>query len=196
MPKLLNLRPDTANSTVHKEQNKQQKRRCQQVRQILTKTNLEKDVAAINVIGSNKQNQNLSKARQLLRTSSVSLVVVRGTYIWQRSGRGIRPLYDLVTEEEHNLKGGALADIVIGKAAALLILYAGLTSAYARVMSRPAYNLLVHNNVDVVPDVIVEGILNRDQTGPCPMESLTTNLNIPGQAYRLIGQKLQKWRNQ
>lgn len=137
--------------------------------------------------------KDLNKARKVLEESSASLVVVHDHQTWQRFGRGIKPLYELLTEEGLRLKDGALADKVMGKAAALLILHAGIKSAYAKVISKPAYELLVDNNVLVTYDVIVEHILNRAQTGFCPMELLTSNITLPSEAYTIIGRQLQEW---
>ena len=79
-------------------------------------------------------------ARHALATEPVSLVLVCASQIYHRSGKGVAPLYELVTDPRpQQLKGGVLADKVVGKAAALLALYADLSAVYAGIMSKPAY---------------------------------------------------------
>ena len=133
-------------------------------------------------------------AQHILATEPSSLVLVCTSHIHQRSGRGIAPLYELVTESEpQQLKGGVLADKIVGKAAALLALYAGFSAVYADIMSTPAYDLLVQNNVLVAAGLVVDHILNRTKSGFCPMELLTADVTEPEEAYSIIGRQLQQW---
>lgn len=157
---------------------------------------LQKGRGLMVVINRLQATSDINRARNILANTSASLVVVRGSQTWQYFGRGIKPLYELLTIEGPKLKGGALADKVMGKAAALLTLHAGLASSYAKVMSRPAYNLLLANNINVTCDILVEHILNREQTGFCPMETLTANITDPDEAYRAVGEKLEQWANE
>lgn len=135
----------------------------------------------------------LRSAQQIMAATGSSLVVVSKSRVWQRAGQGIRPLYELLADERPNLEGAALADKVMGSAAALLVLHAGITSVYAQVMSKRAQKLLLGNNVYVDCDLLVQQILNRSRTEFCPMEIITADLWVPAQAYQVIGCKLDEW---
>jgi hypothetical protein len=136
----------------------------------------------------------LRRARDILAVEPVSLVIVSHCKIYRCSGKGITPLYRLITQLElQELKGAALADKVVGKAAALLALDVELSAVYADIMSKPAYDLLLRHNVLVDAGLIVEKILNRDRTGICPMESLTTDITLPENGRIKIGEQLRRW---
>ncbi|NLY50082.1 MAG: DUF1893 domain-containing protein [Firmicutes bacterium] len=137
--------------------------------------------------------QDLAKAKNLL--GSASLIAVKGNQVWQREGRGIRPLFDLITALGETLHGAVLADVVVGKAAALLAVYAGFRAVHARTLSGPALNVLKSHGVRVSYDILTERILNHDQTGFCPMEMLTHNIENPAAAYAAIATKLKEFRN-
>ncbi|MDK2855600.1 MAG: hypothetical protein PWQ41_1200 [Bacillota bacterium] len=130
----------------------------------------------------------LSRARALLGSSS--LVAVNGERVWRKEGRGIRPLFTLIEEAGAELFGASLADIVVGKAAALLAVFAGFRSVYARTLSKPALGVLVEHGLDIAYENLVPHILNRDKTGFCPLETLTLPIQDPKEAYQAIAAKL------
>lgn len=82
--------------------------------------------------------------------------------------RGIRPL--LQWYEEGRLEAAWLADRIIGKAAALLLILGGARGIYAQVMTRSAAELLQRAGIAAQWGSLVETIVNRKGDGPCPME--------------------------
>ena len=79
-----------------------------------------------------------------------------------------------------------LADKVIGKAAALLCLKAGIKIIYAGVISTPALEILKENCIPVGYGNEVTAIENRTKTGLCPMESLSRRVESPDVMYNKI----------
>ncbi|NLP18135.1 MAG: DUF1893 domain-containing protein [Firmicutes bacterium] len=119
-----------------------------------------------------------------------SLVLVKnGILIATKRGKGISPLLELI-EESTNLDGAYLGDKVFGRAAALLAIYAGFTGVYARVISKSALAFLQGRHLKVAYGRQVDTILNREGTGSCPMEKLTTTINSPRAAITRIKMKL------
>lgn len=84
--------------------------------------------------------------------------------------RGVLDLYDFVHSGDL-LCGAAVADKVIGKGAAALIVTGGVTAVYAQLISEPAYRLLIENGVAVRYALKVLNIMNRDRSGYCPLET-------------------------
>jgi Domain of unknown function (DUF1893). len=84
--------------------------------------------------------------------------------------RGIADLYDLLIHDAAFLTGASIADKVIGKAAAALIVIGGIKKVYTDVISSSALTLLRNAKVEVTFGQMVPFIQNRDQTGWCPME--------------------------
>ena len=69
------------------------------------------------------------------------------------------------------MKGASIADKVIGKAAAALIVLGGIGTVYADVISTPALTLLRNAGINVSFRTEVPFIENRDKNGWCPLES-------------------------
>lgn len=121
-----------------------------------------------------------------------SLVVVReGALLTYRQGRGIKPLLALL-EEGIVLEGTCLGDKVMGRAAALLAVYAGVKAVYTPIISRPALEVLHQHGVRVAYRCQVERILNRRGTSTCPMEELAIQIEDPADAPARIRGRLRE----
>lgn len=84
--------------------------------------------------------------------------------------RGVLDLHDFVHSGDV-LRGAAVADKVVGKGAAALLVVGGATAVYAQLISEPAYRLLTKNGVGVRYALKVPNIMNRDRSGYCPLET-------------------------
>lgn len=97
--------------------------------------------------------------------------------------RGVAPLMKLLKENKSQLKDSIVVDKVIGKAAALLMVYAEVKEVYTPVISSPALKFFKNNNIIIHYDKEVERIINRKGDGLCPMESLCLEIENPEEAY-------------
>ena len=130
---------------------------------------------------------NLNKAKTLLQDHS--LVLVKENDIYIEDDKGLKPLLSFINKNI-NLKGFSLADKIIGRAAAFLIIKLNIKEVYTKTISKGAYELLIDNNVDISYDNMVDKILNKDKTGLCPMEECVININNPEDAYNEIIKKI------
>ena len=80
----------------------------------------------------------VKKARKLLAEGGYTCVAVKNGSTCFSTERGVRPLLEWLEQPEAPLREAAVADKVIGKAAALLMVYAGVREVYAAVISEPA----------------------------------------------------------
>ncbi len=87
--------------------------------------------------------------------------------------RGVADLYYLLKHDAEFIKGASIADKVIGKAAAALMILGGIKQVYADVISQPALTLLQKYQTEVSYAQKVPHIINREKTGWCPLETLT-----------------------
>lgn len=83
--------------------------------------------------------------------------------------RGIAPMVGFI-KNETNLKGYSAADKIVGKAAAMLFIYSGVTAVHALTMSESAKALFEKHGISYSYDTLTERIINRAGTGICPME--------------------------
>ena len=88
------------------------------------------------------------------------------------SGRGVKDLLRLLHEEPAFLHGAFVADKVVGKGAAALMVLGGVAELYTDVISTPARTLLEQNGVTVTAEVESPNIRNRAGDGICPVEAL------------------------
>lgn len=90
--------------------------------------------------------------------------------------RGVADLYDLYQADSAFMKGAAIADKVIGKGAAALMVLGGFKTVYADIISTPALALLCKAGIETTFAQEVPHIINRDKTGWCPLETACMEL--------------------
>jgi hypothetical protein len=79
-----------------------------------------------------------------------------------------------------------VADRVVGKAAALLCLYARATAVFAVIASEKGVEMLKKNNVLCRFENMVPYILDSKKSGICPFEKLVINISNPDEAYEKL----------
>lgn len=121
----------------------------------------------------------------LLHEGNHSLVVANGE-VCTFDGRGVSDLYNLFKKNPHFLKGASIADKVVGKAAAALMISGGVKEVFTDVISRPALNLFAVSEVRVGYDIIVPHIINRTKTGWCPLETRCRDCLTPQECLEQI----------
>ena len=129
------------------------------------------------------------EVRDLLRSGNHSLVIDNGE-VRTFDGKGVKDLLRLLDEEPQVLKGAKIADKVVGKAAAALMVLGKVREVYAELISTPAVELLRKYGVVVSFGNETDHIMNRDQTGWCPMETACRNVDSPTDMLRAIKQKM------
>lgn len=122
---------------------------------------------------------------RLLHEGGHSLVVSNGR-VRTFDGRGVADLYGLLNGDLEFLSGAVVADKVVGKAAAALMILGGVGAVHADVLSRPALELFVAAGVEPAFDRLVDHIINRTKTGWCPLESRCRDCRTPEECYRQI----------
>ncbi len=100
--------------------------------------------------------------------------------------RGVRDLMNFLKQTPEVLKGALVADKVVGKGAAALMVLGGVKGIYADVISVKAFELLDKSGVDAGYGVIVENIINREGTGTCPVETLCSDCATAEECLPLI----------
>ena len=136
----------------------------------------------------------MEKIIDLLHSGGYSCVIGNGAEIRTFTQRGVADLYDLFRQEPSFMKGACIADKVIGKAAAGLMVLGGIRRVYADVISQPALTLLHDANVEVTYIRLVPFIENRDKSGWCPLETACHEFSTLEEIFRIIENFLSKMR--
>ena len=97
-------------------------------------------------------------------------MIRQGNQVRTFTQRGVADLYHLLTTDAPFLLGCSIADKVVGKGAAALMVIGGVAKVYADVISAPALALLKESGIAVSYAEVVEGIRNRAGTDMCPVE--------------------------
>lgn len=118
--------------------------------------------------------QSLQIAIKKLEQEALSFILVKeGVVLKKSKEKGVKPILDVYKEGISLFEGGAVADKVIGRAAAILLREGKVTKVYGELMSEEAINVLESGNIEYSYNKKVENILNRDKTDLCPMEKLS-----------------------
>lgn len=115
---------------------------------------------------------------KLLHEGQHSLIVANGT-VSTFDGRGVSDLYNIFKRNPEFLRRASLADKVVGKAAAALMVLAEVKEVYADVVSQPALDLLRNNNILLSYGIVTPHIINRTRTGLCPLETRCQGSETP-----------------
>jgi len=133
----------------------------------------------------------LELAAQEFKSQGYSLAVVKNQEILFASRKsGLLPLLEAAEHLKEQLRGSALADKVIGKAAALLCLHFKISALYTPLLSQPAQKLLEKSGIHLIADSLTARILAPGGESTCPMEELTWMVDEPAQGYTLITQRI------
>lgn len=131
----------------------------------------------------------LEKAQALLASGDYTCAVCRGSEIYTTHQRGVKPLLTWL-DDGIDLKNASAADRVVGRGAAFLYCLLGVKEVHARVMSRPAAQVLTAHGITALAETFVEGIINRKGTGPCPFEAAVMDITDPQDALTAIRKKM------
>ncbi len=109
----------------------------------------------------------------------------KDTVIFESNRNWIYPLFDLnklLETGNYNPAHIYVRDKVVGKAAALLIIYMGIRKLDAGILSELAREQLEKHHIDYTCDTEVERI-------QCKTEDLLKNEDDPARAYQLLAQR-------
>lgn len=126
--------------------------------------------------------------QETIRTRTATLCAADETgLVVSISGTGIQPLL-MTAEQPHGLEHRGLdwGDWMVGKAAALLLLLMDPRAVFGAFMSVDAQAVLNRARVPYSCDHMIPSVLNRDGTGPCPMEMAVHGVEDPSAAVEAL----------
>ena len=130
------------------------------------------------------QNQDVELAKLKLIEEDLSLVIVKkGKVIFETKRQGINGFLQAIEKLDKNLVATSAADKIVGVAAAMLCVYAGVTSVFALTISEQGIKVFEANNIAYRFEKKVPNILNRDKKDACPFEKLAIDSGNSEEAY-------------
>lgn len=122
--------------------------------------------------------KDIELAKSLLDKKNQAIVIVKeGRVIFSSDGKGIKPIYTALNEFKDELRGSSIADKVVGKAAAMICAYADIKELDTKLISENAISVLENTSIIYNYEKSVPYIKNRDQSGMCPVETLSLKVN-------------------
>ena len=135
--------------------------------------------------------KNLNYIKEILLKENHTIVIMKkNASVITSDDRGVSPLIKLLKEDKLQLQDSIIADKVIGKAAAMLMIYGGVKEVYTPIISLPAIKIFNINNVKINYDKEVDRIINKKGDGLCPMETLCLDIDNPEEAFEVISNKI------
>ncbi|PKM74405.1 MAG: DUF1893 domain-containing protein [Firmicutes bacterium HGW-Firmicutes-16] len=137
----------------------------------------------------------IEKAKELFAGGEFTCVLVKDDKIYSSNLSGIAPMVGFI-KDGVDLSGFSAADKIVGKAAALLFVLAGVKEVFASVLSKKAEAVFTKHGVLYSCETSADAIINRAGTGPCPMENAVNGVDDPRKAYDSIIRTLDILRNE
>lgn len=113
-------------------------------------------------------------ATQILKDTGCSLVVEKDGETTTYNKKGVRDLVWLLDNEPERLCAAQIADKVVGKAAAGLMVQGRVREVYAEVMSQQALPLFDEAGIPYTYGILVEHIA-APEDGRCPLEKIVAH---------------------
>lgn len=122
----------------------------------------------------------------LLHKGNHTLVVANGDDVRTFGRRGVADLFELLASEPEFLRGASVADKVVGKGAAAMMILGGIGRLHTDIISDAAIELFRDSGVEISYDTRVPFIANRDHSGRCPVETLCESCATAAECLPLI----------
>lgn len=138
-------------------------------------------------------NTNFETAKAVLERGDITCALVKAGCVHTSDKKGILPMVEFI-ESGVDLCGFSAADLIVGKAAALLFALAKVSQVYAGVMSKGACAVFEKYGIRFEYGTLTEEIINRQGTGACPMEEAVRDTDDAKEGFEKIKLKLSELR--
>ncbi|MCW4030994.1 MAG: DUF1893 domain-containing protein [Candidatus Bathyarchaeota archaeon] len=110
-------------------------------------------------------------------------IVKKGNVLFETASHGISGFLYAIKQFGSGLQGASVADRVVGKANALLCVYAGISEVYAEILSKKANAVFKENRIPCEWKELANNILNSNRSSICPFEKAVADISNPERAY-------------
>lgn len=135
----------------------------------------------------------IEKAKEKLAKDTTCVLVKEDKIILSKD-KGIAPILKFINADE-NLENFSLADRIVGKAVAMLVVYSKIREVYAEVLSEKGEEVLKKHNIKYSYKTLTENIINRKGDDICPMEKTVSKIYDATLAYHALKKKVEELKN-
>lgn len=132
---------------------------------------------------------------EILTATGCSLVVENRGEVQTYGKKGVRDLVWLLDNEPWRLRGARVADKVVGKASAGLLVQSDVREVYAQVMSRLATPLLDQAGIAYSYGELVDHIIIPEGDTRCPLEQIVTPAVTAHEVEQLLREHFEAMQN-
>ena len=137
-------------------------------------------------------NEKLVQALDLLQKENYTCIMVKENSVYASKDNGIKPILQPLNQDENFFAEGWVADRVIGKSAAMLLVKGQVKGIYGEIMSEHALKFLNQCKIEIAYETLVPYIENREKTGMCPMETLVLDTEDTTEAFEWLNRKVKE----
>ena len=125
------------------------------------------------------------------RLNGHTLCLVKGESCITSDKNGIAPMMDLL-ETGVDVSGYCAADLVVGKASAMLFVKGRVKEVFAKTLSLSGKCILEAHGIKYEYETLAEKIINRAGTDICPMEKALQDTSDIEEGYLILKNKLRE----
>lgn len=148
------------------------------------------------ILCQRKEGVPMNKALEILQENQYTCVAIKDDFEYHSKLNGIAPIMQPMLENEFFFKDCEVADKVIGKSAAMLLIKSQVLHIHAMILSEHAKDILDKYHISYTYDKLVPYIINRTKDGMCPMENTVLDIDDLEQGFYALQETLKKLRNQ
>ena len=93
------------------------------------------------------------------------------------------------------MQGSTVGYRLLGKASALLCVYAKVAGVYAPQATKTAIAVLIRANIPGQADEMIPYVKNKDGSDICPFEKILLEIDSPEEAYKILKEKMKVIKN-
>ncbi len=123
---------------------------------------------------------------RLLEENSAVVIVKNGRVVFETRAPGIGGFLRAIKYIGKGMQESAVADKIVGEAAAQLCAYSHVREVYAAILSQCGRDLLDKKNIHYEFENLVPHILNAKKTDLCPFEKLVAGSKSSKEAYERL----------
>ncbi|KXA93797.1 hypothetical protein AKJ66_00785 [candidate division MSBL1 archaeon SCGC-AAA259E22] len=138
----------------------------------------------------------LKLAENTLKRDNLNLVIAKnGKLAYKTKLSGIKGLLKAIEKLDYKTNEYSAADKIVGRAAALLLIFMNVKKIYAITLSEGGKSVLEKNEIEYKYENIVSEIKNIEGKNMCPFEKLTRDIDNPEKAYLKVKSKVTNLEN-